>query len=275
VTGPAELPPVDRRFFMPETVWAIRDGSQVPISRDTDPAAWEEAVNADDFVVSRIRGEGTPVISSTARPMMAQMIDALWLETGMRVLEIGTGIGYNAACLAALGADVVTIEIDRDAADHARPALRAAGYPDVVVMVGDGTAGAPSYAPFDRVIVTAAVHTVPYTWVEQTRPGGLIVAPWAPTIHPDGALAVLTVGDDGTAEGRFTTPSRAMPPLHGQRLSWDAVYLAYEMWTKAGKPDRTRFGVTVTPGGTTVWLDRPTNPIPFVLDGPHDSGSSN
>jgi protein-L-isoaspartate O-methyltransferase len=253
------LPPVDRRYFMPETVWTGQGGE--PISREVDPAAWDEAVSADDFVVTRIMDGTTPVVSSTGRPMMAQMIEALRLEAGMRVLEIGTGIGYNAACLAALGADVVTIEIDRVAADHARPALRAAGYPEVVVIVGDGKEGVPASAPFDRVIVTAAVHTVPYAWVEQTRPGGLIVVPWAPTIHPDGALAVLSIRDDGTADGRFTAPSRAMPPFQGQRLSWDAVYRAYEGWVQSGEPDCTRYGVTVTPGGQSVWLDSPTDPI--------------
>jgi protein-L-isoaspartate(D-aspartate) O-methyltransferase len=265
-----ELPPVDRRFFMPETVWVERDGESVPISRDTDPAAWEEAVDSDDFVVGRVTTGGTPTAFSTARPMMAQMIEALRLEAGMRVLEIGTGIGYNAACLAALGADVVTVEIDRDAARHALSALRAAGYPDVFVIVGDGAEGAPVYAPFDRVIATAAVHTVPYAWIEQSHPGGLVVAPWAPTIHPDGSLAVLIVREDGTAYGRFTAPRRATPPLHGQRLSWDAVYAAYETWRTAGEPDRTRYGVTVTPAGQTIWLDSPTNPITYILDAPDE-----
>ncbi|GLZ05175.1 hypothetical protein Acsp03_26410 [Actinomadura sp. NBRC 104412] len=249
-------------------MWAQRGGEQVPISRQKDPAAWQQAVDADDFVLSRVTGGGAPIASSTARPMMAQMIAALRVEAGMRVLEVGTGIGYNAACLAALGAQVVTVEIDRVAADHARAALRAAGYPGVVVITGDGEAGAPAHAPFDRVIITAAAHTVPYAWVEQTRPGGLIVVPWAPTIHPDGALAILTVGDDGTAQGRFTAPRRATPPLHGQRLSWDAVYSAYRLWRAWGEPDRSRYGVTVTPEGQDVWLDSPTHPVTFDLDAP-------
>ncbi|WP_395109864.1 protein-L-isoaspartate O-methyltransferase [Actinomadura sp. SCN-SB] len=260
------LPPVDRRFFMPGTVWAYRGGESVPISRDAEPEAWEEAVGADDFVVSRVAADGKPIASSTARPMMAQMLAALRLEAGMRVLEVGTGIGYNAACLAALGAEVVTVEIDRAAADYARGALRAAGYPEVVLIIGDGVEGAPSYAPFDRVIVTAAVHTVPYAWVEQTRPGGLIVVPWAPTIHPDGALATLTVRDDGTAVGRFAAPRRATQPLHGQQLSWDAIYSAYSLWMHWGEPDRSRYGVTVTPDGQDVWLDSPSHPIAFDLD---------
>ena len=189
-----------------------------------------------------------------------RMIEALRFVPGMRVLEIGTGTGYNAACLAESGAEVVSVEIDEEVAEHARAALRAAGRPDVVVITGDGEAGVPARAPFDRVLATAAAHTVPYAWVEQTRPGGLVVVPWGPTVHPDEPLVVLTVGDDGTAEGRFAGPSWFMP-LRGQRTPQDVRHRTRERWEAQGRPDASRFGVTVTPDGQTVWLDSPGNPV--------------
>src|SRR5437868_12588843 len=117
---------------------------------------------------------------------MARMIDALALAPGMRILEVGTGTGYNAAVLAfVLGVEQVTsIEIDPEVAEQARTALHKAGYP-VEVITGDGEDGYPPGAPYDRIMGTAAAHTVPYAWVEQTRPGGMILVPWAPTVHPD------------------------------------------------------------------------------------------
>jgi protein-L-isoaspartate(D-aspartate) O-methyltransferase len=165
---------------------------------------------------------------------------------------------YNAACMAELGADVVSVEIDEDAADHPRTALRAAGYPEVVVITGNGEGGAPAHAPFDRVIATAAAHTVPYSWVDQTTEGVLIVVPWAATFHPAGPLAVLTVRTDGTAQGRFTAPAYFMPLRH-QRLPQSVRDETEDRWIKAGMPDCTRYGVTVTPEGQRIWMDSPEN----------------
>lgn len=250
------LPSVDRRLFIPETVWVVRDGRLVTLARADEPEEWERLVEADEPIITMVKDGAWPTSSSTGPSMMAQMIRALRLEAGMRVLEIGTGTGYNAACLAELGAMVVTVEVDGEMAEHARAALRSAGRPGVVVIAGDGEAGAPSHAPFDRVIATAAAHTVPYAWVEQTRPGGLIVVPWAATFHPDGPLAVLTVGADGTAEGRFTEPSWFMP-LHGQRLPQTVLHETRERWHAAGEPEASRYGITVRPDGQSVWLDEP------------------
>jgi protein-L-isoaspartate(D-aspartate) O-methyltransferase len=256
VSGFTGLPDVDRRLFVPETVWVVCGGRFVELSRDAEPEEWERLVASDEPITTRLKDGMWPTSSSTAPSMMAQMIGALRLGGGMRVLEIGTGTGYNAACLAVLGAEVVTVEIDGVAAEGARRALRAAGLPGVVVIGGDGEDGAPGHAPFDRVIATAAAHTVPYAWVEQTRPGGLIVVPWAATFHPAGPLAVLTVRADGTAEGRFTEPARFMP-LHGQRLPQTVLHETQERWTAAGEPEACRYGVPVTAVGQRVWFDEP------------------
>jgi protein-L-isoaspartate(D-aspartate) O-methyltransferase len=254
----AGLPPVDRRLFIPETIWVVRDGTFIPLSRGDDPEEWDRLVASDDAITTRVKDGMWAMSSSSAPSVMARMIDALRLEPGMRVLEIGTGTGYNAACLAALGAEVVSVEIDEKAAHHARDAVRAAGHPGVVVITANGEGGAPAHAPFDRVMATAAAHTVPYSWIEQTEVGGVIVVPWAATFHPAGPLAVLTIRADGTAEGRFTAPARFMP-LRDQRLSQAVLHETEERWIKAGRPDCSRYGVTVTPTGQRIWLDSPAN----------------
>lgn len=119
--------------------------------------------------------------------------------------------------------------------------------------------GYPANAPYDRLIVTAAASVLPYAWVEQTRPGGTILVPWAPTFHPHGPLAVVNVDHDGRASGRFVAPSWFMP-LRGQRISQPDRNAHKERWAAAGSPDLDRFGITVTRQGQTIWLDSPGEP---------------
>ncbi len=110
---------------------------------------------------------------------MQEMISMLDVEAGMKILEIGSGTGYNAALLAQLaGAEnVTTVEVDPNIADHARSAQHKAGFP-VTVITGDGASGHPEHAPYDRVIATASVRDIPYTWVAQCRDSGRILLPW-------------------------------------------------------------------------------------------------
>jgi protein-L-isoaspartate(D-aspartate) O-methyltransferase len=230
------LPAIDRRLFLPDEIivsvevpferWTphlqeTKDPNSklhehVRISRSDDPEAWERWVDSDAAITTRVKGEGDwPSSSSSAPWLMARMIEALDLVPGMRVLEIGTGTGFNAACLAALGADVVSVEIQKDVAEQARANLKSAGYPAQVVT-GNGALGVPEEAPYDRVIATAAVHTVPYAWVEQTRDGGLLVVPYTGEFHRE-ALLVLTVAA-GVATGGMVGTASFMP-LKGQGLS--------------------------------------------------------
>jgi protein-L-isoaspartate(D-aspartate) O-methyltransferase len=214
--------PVDRRLFVPDLVWVVRDGGHVRLSRQEEPEEWERMVASEDTAITTKLKDGMwPVSSSSAPSVMARMIDALDLKPGMRVLEIGTGTGYNAACLAALGAEVVSIEIDQGLADQARGILREAGVQEVVVIAGDGERGAPAHAPFDRVIATAAAHTIPYAWVEQTRDGGLIVTPYTGEGHK-AALVVLSV-NGGVATGGVAGDAAFMP-LWGQRLRQEDLH---------------------------------------------------
>jgi protein-L-isoaspartate(D-aspartate) O-methyltransferase len=109
--------------------------------------------------------------------IVAYMTEALKPSKTDRVLEIGTGSGYQAAVLAGLVREVYTIEIVRELADRARATLESLGIKNVNVRHGNGYLGWPDAAPFSRVIVTAAPDTLPQVLVEQLAPGGILIAP--------------------------------------------------------------------------------------------------
>jgi protein-L-isoaspartate(D-aspartate) O-methyltransferase len=109
--------------------------------------------------------------------MVARMCEELRLTGDERVLDVGTGSGYQAAVLAELAAEVVGIERVPELAEQARTALVAAGYPGVEVHVGDGTLGLPERAPFDAIVVAAAAPRPPAALVAQLALGGRLVVP--------------------------------------------------------------------------------------------------
>jgi protein-L-isoaspartate(D-aspartate) O-methyltransferase len=109
--------------------------------------------------------------------MVARIAEALEARPGELVLDVGTGSGYQAAVLAELGANVVTIERISELAEQARRSLAAAGYDSVEVHVGDGTLGFPDRAPFDAIAVAAAAPGFPQTLYDQLRPRGRLVVP--------------------------------------------------------------------------------------------------
>jgi protein-L-isoaspartate(D-aspartate) O-methyltransferase len=109
--------------------------------------------------------------------IVAFMTEALELQPSHRVLEIGTGSGYQAAILAQLVREVYTIEILEPLASRARETLSALGYGNVTVRAGDGYRGWPEHAPYDRVIVTAAPEEIPQALVDQLIVGGLMAIP--------------------------------------------------------------------------------------------------
>jgi protein-L-isoaspartate(D-aspartate) O-methyltransferase len=111
---------------------------------------------------------------------MAVMLEQLAVRPGDRVLEIGAGTGYNAALMAQLAGEtgeVTTIDIDQDLVEKAEIHLRAAGLPRVTVRCGDGAAGWPGGAPYDRLILTAAAADLSPAWTEQLAPAGRLVLP--------------------------------------------------------------------------------------------------
>ena len=121
-------------------------------------------------------GEGQTI---SAPHMVAIMAAALDLQQGDRVLEIGTGCGYHAAVTAELvgAANVYSVEYHAELAERARQTLADVGYGDVTVRVGDGRAGWPEHAPYDRAYLTCAAPSFPSAVVEQVRPDGLLLAP--------------------------------------------------------------------------------------------------
>jgi protein-L-isoaspartate(D-aspartate) O-methyltransferase len=112
--------------------------------------------------------------------VVAYMTGQLDVRPEHRVLEVGTGSGYQAAVLSRLAREVVTVERYRTLADTAHSRLAALGYQNVDVIVGDGFAGVPERAPFDRIIVTAAAEEVPRTLTEQLAEDGVMLLPLGP-----------------------------------------------------------------------------------------------
>jgi protein-L-isoaspartate(D-aspartate) O-methyltransferase len=134
----------------------------------------------DRAVVIKSDGEGLPVSASTQPTMMAIMLGQLGLAAGHRVLEVGTGSGYNAALIAYVVGkheSVVTIDVVPELIDQARANLAAAGYGSVRVVCGDGAAGVSDHAPYDRIIVTAGAWDLAPQWWAQLGPAGRIVLP--------------------------------------------------------------------------------------------------
>jgi len=131
--------------------------------------------------------------------IVAYMTEALQLTRDHVVLEIGTGSGYQAAVLAELAREVLTIEIVPPLADRARAALSEAGYSNITVRTGNGYLGWPERAPFQRIIVTAAPDAIPQALVDQLAVGGIMVAPVGTTSQE---IVIVTKTPEGVAEKR-------------------------------------------------------------------------
>lgn len=201
-----------RSAFVPDAVWTPDDDAPTGyrrIARADDPEDWWALVNADGVVVTQVDdgiedGPGVATSSASMPSLVADMLCHLDVQDGHSVLDIGTGTGWTSALLCSrLGdAQVTTVEVDPAVAAEAALRLAAAGFAPKRV-VGDGLAGWSYTAPHDRIHSAAAVRRVPYAWIEQTRPGGVIVTPWG-TPYANAGLLRLVVGDTGKpSHGRF------------------------------------------------------------------------
>ena len=146
--------------------------------------------------------------------VVAYMAEQLVLRPHHRVLEVGTGSGYQAAVLSRLAREVVSIERYRTLADQARERLRELGFDNVEVVVGDGFAGVPGKAPFDRILVTAAAETVPQTLLDQLADDGVMLLPLGPQ-QGSQHIIKLTKSQTGIARENLI-PVRFVPLLPGQ-----------------------------------------------------------
>jgi len=144
--------------------------------------------------------------------IVAVMTELLGVRKEHRVLEIGTGSGYQAAVLSGLVGRVYSIELVPELARSAAETLAAEGYRNVTVRAGDGYLGWPEHAPFDRIILTAAPPEMPAALVAQLKPGGRLVAPVGEEWQD---LVVLEKGRDGKTSTRKVLPVRFVPMKRG------------------------------------------------------------
>jgi protein-L-isoaspartate O-methyltransferase len=203
---------VARHVFVPTYYQQTADGSWAERASVDDLAA----VYANTALITALTTTpaGTTVLSSSTQPgLMTRMIEALHLTGGKRLLEIGTGTGYNAALLVRRFGErnVFSIDVEPNLVDMARTRLAGLDMHPTLIA-GDGTAGLPEHAPFDAIIATCAVSAISAAWIEQVRPGGAIltdlkIAPGA------GSLIRLTRTTDTTVEGRFDATYAAFMDL--------------------------------------------------------------
>ena len=146
--------------------------------------------------------------------VVAYMTEQLGVRGNHRVLEVGTGSGYQAAVLSRLAREVVTIERYRTLAGSARTRLKTLGYDNVEVLFGDGLGGEPMRAPFDRIIVTAAAESIPPALVAQLAEDGVMILPLGPHGGPQ-ELVRLTKTKDGLSRETLIGV-RFVPLLPGQ-----------------------------------------------------------
>ena len=146
--------------------------------------------------------------------VVAYMSEQLAVKPQHRVLEVGTGSGYQAAVLSRLAREVISIERYRTLAEAARIRFETLGYRNIEVVVGDGLAGVPDRAPYDRIIVTAAAETIPDALTEQLAKDGVMILPLGPH-HGAQDLVKLTRTEAGI-EREDLIAVRFVPLLPGQ-----------------------------------------------------------
>lgn len=170
-----------------------------------------------EFVDDAFADEALPIDceQTISQPyMVALMTEALELAGQERVLEIGTGSGYQTAILAELAGDVVSIERHQPLSKRARETLDQLGYKNIRLYVGDGALGRAELAPFDRILITAAARRCPPDLFEQLAEGGILVGPFGP---PESQSLDLIRKSGGRPRVQSLTTCRFVPLIEGGR----------------------------------------------------------
>ncbi|WP_367125309.1 ATP-grasp peptide maturase system methyltransferase [Streptomyces phytohabitans] len=258
----AAVEAVPREPFLEPGVFLPADGGHWrPVtSAAADPAEWVRIAYRDESLTTQLDGHltadradgvvtGSPTSSSTTPVTVVDMLEKLEVADGHQILEIGTGTGYSSAlmCFRLGEDDVTTVEVDPDVAARADAALEAVGF-STWTVTGDGLLGHPRRAPYDRVIATCAVRRIPYTWIRQTKPGGIVLATVGGAWHYGTGLAKVTVTEDGTAEGRIIGRSSFM-----QARSQAEVPVGGDLSARTAYADSER-GTEVSPLLLEDWM---------------------
>ena len=186
------------------------------VLRAMDEVPRERFVGAD-FARQAYADQALPIAcwQTISQPyVVAYMTEQLALRPHHRVLEIGTGSGYQAAVLSRLAREVVSVERYRTLAESARARLASLGFDNVEIVVGDGLAGVPSKAPFDRILVSAAAERLPQTLVDLVVDNGIMVLPLGPHRGPQ-HIVKLTKSQTGLAREDLI-PVRFVPLVVGE-----------------------------------------------------------
>lgn len=236
------------RFFVPAANgWAaVESGDDEWLRRVYSPDVLVVQLDDDSGLWERARylgaQPGTPTSSSSQPSIMAIMLEELRVADGHRVLEIGTGTGYNTALLChRLGSGLVyTVDIDPDLVDAARKRLAEIGYAPSCAAA-DGAEGFPAGVLYDRVLCTCSVSSIPPAWLEQTMPGGLIVTTLNRPIG--GGLVRIVAGEGATGHGRVLARDGRFMPLRAHRFKPSKALEGDVSW----RPTRLPMGVLTEP----------------------------
>jgi protein-L-isoaspartate(D-aspartate) O-methyltransferase len=190
--------------------------SDQAVLRAMDEVPREHFVTGE-FIDSAYADQALPIPcgQTISQPyVVAYMTEQLEVDAQHRVLEVGTGSGYQAAILSRLAREVVSIERYRTLAETARDRVKTLGYGNVTILTGDGFAGAPDAAPFDRIIVTAAAEEVPQTLVAQLGESGKMVLPLGPRNGTQHIVKLVKTPSGVTRQNLIAV--RFVPLLRGQ-----------------------------------------------------------
>jgi protein-L-isoaspartate(D-aspartate) O-methyltransferase len=214
----AKEPPGDDKVGRMQFLLGLRRRgiSNAAVLRAMDEVPREHFVEGP-FVDAAYADQALPIAcgQTISQPyVVAYMTEQLGVRPDHRVLEVGTGSGYQAAVLSRLAREVVSVERYRTLAEAAQNRLAVLGYNNVDVRVGDGLAGVPDRAPYDRIIVTAAAETIPQALVGELAEGGVMVLPLGPHAGPQ-QLVKLTKGEGGITHEDLIGV-RFVPLLPGQ-----------------------------------------------------------